>query len=99
VSYPSPPYTPRSMSIAKLFAVPSTGVSIDESHLALYPEDGVPMEIEDIIWHTTDTGLVNKENVGYVPDEDGELDNAPIGDSEHFQGSSHMDVVASKLSA
>ncbi len=45
-------------------------ISIDESRLALYPEDGVPMQIEDVIRHTTDTGLVDEENVGYVPDED-----------------------------
>ncbi|THG93269.1 hypothetical protein EW026_g7927 [Hermanssonia centrifuga] len=79
-------------------------VSIDESRLALYPDDGVPMEIEDVIRHTTDTGLVDEENVGYVPDEDGALDDTPIGDSDNpdvipFQVSGSVDTDLTKMTS
>lgn len=53
-------------------------IRIDEARLDSLPEDGVPSEIEDVIRHTTDIGVVDEESAGYVPDEDtvgGELIN------------------------
>lgn len=47
-------------------------ITIDKESLAAYPEDDVPAEVQDLIRHTTDTGLVDKENLGYMPDEDNE---------------------------
>ncbi|THG97984.1 hypothetical protein EW026_g4134 [Hermanssonia centrifuga] len=47
-------------------------IEIDESRLALLPDDDVPNEIMDVARQTTDVGLVDQENSGYVPvlDED-----------------------------
>ena len=47
-------------------------IIIDEPSLANLPEDDIPIEVSAIIRQSTDEGLVDDENSGYVPDNDGE---------------------------
>ncbi len=42
-------------------------IEIDQTRLALLPDDGIPDEIVDLIRQTEDTGLVDAEASGYVP--------------------------------
>jgi len=47
-------------------------ITISSDHLAQLPEDDVPSEILGIVRQSTDTGLVDHGNTGYVPSEEDE---------------------------
>lgn len=45
-------------------------INIDKARLDNLPEDDVPVEIMANIWQSTDTGIVEQESAGYVPQDD-----------------------------
>ena len=45
-------------------------INIDKAHLDNLPEDDVPVEIMANIRQSTDTGIVEQESAGYVPQDD-----------------------------
>ena len=45
------------------------GIQINSDRLTRLPEDDVPIEIALIIRNSSDEGLINQENSGYVPEE------------------------------
>ncbi|KIM58165.1 hypothetical protein SCLCIDRAFT_28320 [Scleroderma citrinum Foug A] len=46
-----------------------------EVNLGEFPEDDVPMEISCVMWQSTDVGVLEQENDGYVQDdEDGDVE-------------------------
>jgi hypothetical protein len=47
-------------------------IEISHAHLALLPEDDVPVEILSIIRQCKDDGIVLQESAGYVPSMQGE---------------------------
>ncbi|KAI6120913.1 hypothetical protein EDD16DRAFT_1518596 [Pisolithus croceorrhizus] len=47
-------------------------IQISEEHLAYLPMDDVPIEIVSVIRQSDDTGIIDQEAEGYVPQDDDE---------------------------
>ena len=45
-------------------------IEIDPSRIQQLPEDDVPLEVLGVVRQSSDTGLVDQENDGYVPVDD-----------------------------
>lgn len=50
-------------------------IEISPERIQLLPEDDIPPEVENLVRQTTETGVVDQESNGYVPDDE------PIGKS------------------
>lgn len=57
-------------------------VTISEEAINLLPEDDVPVKILSIIRQSHDTGIVDQERAGYVPEHDVDQDNGEAEDDE-----------------
>ncbi|KAJ6543482.1 hypothetical protein B0H10DRAFT_2389367 [Mycena sp. CBHHK59/15] len=47
-------------------------IKIDAARIAALPEDDVPWEIMSLVRQSTDTGIIDQESAGYVPQHDSE---------------------------